>query len=55
MRRVTYLDALRGLAALQVVLCHRMLAIAPATFDGPFHLLWDGDFAAESHSRRVAG
>jgi peptidoglycan/LPS O-acetylase OafA/YrhL len=36
MRRVTYLDGLRGLAALQVVLCHCMLAIAPATLTDHF-------------------
>jgi len=39
MKRITYLDGLRGLAAVQVVLCHCMLAFAPITFDGPFRLL----------------
>lgn len=45
MRRIGYLDGLRGLAAMQVVLGHCMLAFAPARFWGPFRLLWDGDFA----------
>jgi len=45
MSRITYLDGLRGLAALQVVLMHCVLAFAPATSGGPFGLLWNGDFA----------
>jgi peptidoglycan/LPS O-acetylase OafA/YrhL len=46
MKRITYLDGLRGLAALQVVLAHCMVAFAPATtYHGPFRLIWDGEFA----------
>ena len=44
-RRVAYLDGLRGLAALQVVVGHCMLAFSPASHDGVLRILCDGDFA----------
>lgn len=45
MTRLTYLDGLRGLAALQVVLMHGIMAFGPGIYDAGPRFLWDGDVA----------
>ena len=46
--KVQYLEGLRGIAAIQVVLFHFVAAFLPVTAEHaapPFHILWDGHTA----------
>lgn len=46
MTRISYLDGLRGIASVQVVIGHCVLAFAPSISTGnPIFILWDGDIA----------
>jgi peptidoglycan/LPS O-acetylase OafA/YrhL len=45
MKRLEYLDGLRGVAAMQVVFEHVVLGFQPAMFDAWPRILWDGNVA----------
>ena len=45
MKRLDYLDGLRGLAAMQVVFEHVVLGFRPGIFDAWPRILWDGNVA----------